>query len=72
LIQALTVIPVEFDTVLQAAGIARAQRTRIPPLTRLDVVLAATAAIDGLTLVTHDVAHFANLPGLAVVEWLVP
>ncbi|MBL8793523.1 MAG: type II toxin-antitoxin system VapC family toxin [Planctomycetia bacterium] len=37
----------------------------------LDMVNAATALVHGLTLVTHNVADYANVPGLIVVDWLL-
>ncbi|MCR4412122.1 MAG: type II toxin-antitoxin system VapC family toxin [Thermoguttaceae bacterium] len=38
----------------------------------MDMMIGAVALVRGLTLVTHDVAHFQNIPGLAVVDWLTP
>jgi tRNA(fMet)-specific endonuclease VapC len=38
----------------------------------MDIMNAATALIHNLTLVTHNVADYANVPGLTVVDWLVP
>jgi tRNA(fMet)-specific endonuclease VapC len=37
-----------------------------------DLLIAATALLHNLTLVTHNTQDFANVPGLAVVDWLVP
>lgn len=39
---------------------------------QLDVMNAATALVHNLTLVTHNLADYANVPGLAVVDWLIP
>jgi tRNA(fMet)-specific endonuclease VapC len=36
------------------------------------MLIAATALLHGLTLVTHNTRDFANVPGLTVVDWLVP
>jgi tRNA(fMet)-specific endonuclease VapC len=38
----------------------------------LDLLIASTALVHGLTLVTHNVQDFANVPGLQVVDWLAP
>ena len=36
----------------------------------MDLLIAATAVLRGLTLVTHNVEDYANVPGLEVVDWL--
>ena len=36
----------------------------------MDLLIAATALVQGFTLVTHNVQDFANLPGLSVEDWL--
>ena len=36
----------------------------------LDLLNAAVALVHGLTLVTHNVQDYANVPGLTVVDWL--
>lgn len=38
----------------------------------LDLLIAATALVHGYTVVTHNRTDFQNVPGLAVVDWLVP
>jgi predicted nucleic acid-binding protein len=38
----------------------------------MDLLIASTALIHGLTLVTHNLAHFVNVPGLTIVDWLAP
>jgi tRNA(fMet)-specific endonuclease VapC len=38
----------------------------------LDLLIAATALVNGCTVVTHNTADFQNIPGLNVVDWLVP
>ena len=37
-----------------------------------DLIIAATAVVHGLTLVTHNVRHFSHLPRLALQDWLAP
>jgi tRNA(fMet)-specific endonuclease VapC len=36
----------------------------------LDLFIAATALVHGLTLVTHNVQDYAKLPGLQVDDWI--
>jgi tRNA(fMet)-specific endonuclease VapC len=68
----LKVIPVDEETAHRAGFFGGQQRRVKPKLTRLDLVVAATALVHALTLVTHNPGHFAHLPGLAVMDWLVP
>jgi tRNA(fMet)-specific endonuclease VapC len=35
-------------------------------------MIASTALVHGLTLVTHNTQDYAHIPGLTVVDWLVP
>lgn len=37
-----------------------------------DMLIAATALVHDLTVVTHNVAHFAPVPGLRVEDWIAP
>lgn len=38
----------------------------------MDLLIAATALVHGHTVVTHNVADYANVPVLTVVDWMVP
>ena len=40
-----------------------------PPM---DLLIAATALVHGLTVVTHNHQHFKKIPGLSLDDWLVP
>ena len=42
------------------------------PVAAIDLMIGATALAQGLTLVTHNVQHFARIPGLIVEDWLAP
>jgi tRNA(fMet)-specific endonuclease VapC len=42
------------------------------PAPEMDLFNAATALVHNLTLVTHNVQDFANIPGLTLDDWLVP
>jgi predicted nucleic acid-binding protein len=41
-------------------------------VTDIDLLNAATAQVHDLTVVTHNVQDFVNVPGLQVVDWLNP
>jgi tRNA(fMet)-specific endonuclease VapC len=38
----------------------------------MDLMIAATALVHNLMLVTHNLQDFANVPGLHVIDWLTP
>lgn len=38
----------------------------------MDLFNAAVALVHNLTLVTHNTQDYANLPGLALADWMVP
>jgi len=42
------------------------------PAPGMDLVIAATALVHNLTLVTHNTQDFINTPGLRIADWLVP
>lgn len=41
------------------------------PTPNLDLLIACTALVHGLTVVTHNTKDFAHIPGLALEDWLV-
>jgi tRNA(fMet)-specific endonuclease VapC len=42
------------------------------PAPQMDLLIAATALVHDLTLVTHNQQDFANIPGLRLDDWLIP
>jgi tRNA(fMet)-specific endonuclease VapC len=38
----------------------------------MDLLIAATALVQGFRLVTHNVQDFSNIPGLTIEDWLIP
>ncbi|HEX6984878.1 MAG TPA: type II toxin-antitoxin system VapC family toxin [Planctomycetaceae bacterium] len=42
------------------------------PVPDVDLMIASTALHHSLTLVTHNVRHYANIPALTVEDWLAP
>lgn len=42
------------------------------PIAGMDLLIAATALVHGLTLVPHNIRDFSSIPGLTVVDWLRP
>src|SRR6266849_4632324 len=39
---------------------------------QMDLLNAATALVHTLTLVTHNVKDYANIPGLTMDDWMIP
>ncbi len=42
------------------------------PVGEMDLLNAATALVRNLTLVTHNLQDYTNIPGLTVDDWLTP
>lgn len=55
------------DTFGQVRGTLLKQGFSVPTT---DLMIASTALVHDLTLVTHNTADFQNIPGLRLVDWL--
>jgi tRNA(fMet)-specific endonuclease VapC len=42
------------------------------PTPAADLLIATTALVHGLTLVTHNTRDYAHVPGLSLADWLAP
>ncbi len=42
------------------------------PVPEMDLLIASTALVHNLTVVTHNTQDYANIPGVSVDDWLVP
>jgi tRNA(fMet)-specific endonuclease VapC len=72
LLQQVQVVLVD-DAVAQRAGLIGAGLLDLGlTIAMPDLLIAATALLLGLVLVTHNTQDFAHVPGLTVVGWLVP
>jgi tRNA(fMet)-specific endonuclease VapC len=72
LLKEVLVLPVD-ETVAHKFGEVRAwQLDRGLATPDLDLLNASVALVRGLTLSTHNTRDYANVPGLALVDWLVP
>jgi tRNA(fMet)-specific endonuclease VapC len=40
------------------------------PISEFDLLIAATALVNGLSMVTHNLSDFSQIPGLTVIDWL--
>ncbi len=70
LLSDMTVLDVD-HAVAQRFGEIRAQLLdRGQPVAGMDLLIAATALVHDLTMVTHNTRHFDNIPGLTLADWL--
>jgi tRNA(fMet)-specific endonuclease VapC len=70
--QQVHLLPVD-DAVAQRAGeIGAALLDKGLTVATPDLLIAATALVHGLTLVTHNTQDYVNIPSLMAVDWLVP
>jgi tRNA(fMet)-specific endonuclease VapC len=42
------------------------------PTPQMDLLIASTAILHGLTLVTHNASDYSNVPDLEIVDWMTP
>jgi predicted nucleic acid-binding protein len=72
LLQQAKVIALDEPIAFRAARIGSRLRRQSPRLGTIDLFVAATALEHHFTLVTHDISHYAQIPGLASADWTVP
>ncbi len=72
LLKQVRVVPVAEDVARKFGEVRAWQLDRGLASPDLDFINGVTALAHALTLVTHNVADYANIPGLTVVDWMVP
>jgi tRNA(fMet)-specific endonuclease VapC len=70
LCSASTVLPLTDDVALQAAAIYAELYTRGALIGDADILIAATAIVNGLVVVTNNEAHFARIARVTIENWL--
>ena len=65
----MPILDVDFDVVTRYADLRAETEREGRARADMDLLIAATALRHGLTLVTRNVRHFADLPGLSVEDW---
>jgi tRNA(fMet)-specific endonuclease VapC len=61
------------DRAAEEYGVIRAQLARLgTPVGPNDLMIAAIAIANSLTLVTHNTGEFSRVPGLALEDWQIP
>jgi predicted nucleic acid-binding protein len=72
LLNDLTLLDVTHDVARQFGELRAARFDRGLPPPEMDLLIAATALVHDLTLVTHNSKDYVNVPGLRMSDWLVP
>jgi tRNA(fMet)-specific endonuclease VapC len=72
LLKSVTTIDVTADVAWKFGDVQADLMDRGLQAPDLDVLIGATALVHGYTVVSHNTADFQNVPGLTVVDWLVP
>ena len=65
----MQVIPLNSEITLEYARIKVALRKTGTPVDDFDLLIAATAKINNLTLVTNNTKHFARVDNLSLANW---
>jgi tRNA(fMet)-specific endonuclease VapC len=68
----VTVLNLDPAIVQEFATVGAALLDQGTPMATPDLLIAATALVNGLTLVTHNTQDYVHVPGLALVDWLIP
>jgi len=71
LLSDMTVLDVDHEVARRFGEVRARLLDRGQPVSGMDLLIAATALVHGLTMVTHNTRHFVNIPGLSVEDWLV-
>ncbi len=70
LLSDVTFLEVNCDVSRKFGEIRANQLDHGSPTPEIDLLIAATAIVHGLTLVTHNVNDYSAVPGLQIVDWL--
>jgi tRNA(fMet)-specific endonuclease VapC len=70
LLSEIHLLPVDHDVARKFGEIRAALLDQGRPTPEIDLLIASTALVHDLTLVTHNTQDFAHLPGLRIEDWL--
>lgn len=68
----VVVLPVDERVARKFGAIRANQLDSGRPTPQMDLMIASTAIVHGLTLVTHNTRDYADIPGLSLVDWMGP
>lgn len=63
------IIPITDSVLVQAADYYALLRNVGTLIGDADLIIAATASVNGLTLISNNTAHFSRIPGLRLDTW---
>lgn len=72
LLPLVRLIEIDFDVARRFGEIDAQLLDSGLPAPDVDLINGAAALVHGLTMVTHNVVDYKNIPGLSVVDWLAP
>jgi len=72
LLEDLTVLAVDRAVSLRFGEIRSKLLDQGQDVAGMDLLIAATASVHGLTVVTHNTKDFRVVTGLSIVDWLAP
>lgn len=72
LVSAISVLPMDAEIAGVFAAAKAELRRKGMLIEDLDLMIAATARVHGLTLVTNNESHFGRLPDLLLENWTEP
>ena len=65
------ILPFDEVAARRSAEIWAELRAKGQPIGEGDTMIAGVALAHGLSVVTHNVAHFSRVPGLMVLDWTI-
>ncbi len=68
----IQILPFSYQEAMKAAEILAVLYASGRPVGIEDTMIASTALINGLIVVTANTAHFSRIPGLQSENWLLP
>ena len=72
LLSDMTILDLDHEVARQFGALRGTMLDRGQVVPGMDLLIAATALVHNLVMVTHNTRHFANIPGLMVEDWLSP
>jgi len=72
LLRDFVLLPIDEQAANRAGELGAELHDHGTTLATPDLLIAATAMVHNLAVVTNNVQHFTRVPGLTVVDWLQP